>query len=58
MLGAGGQERRRSVSLLVNSFYAFDWMDGWMAAAAAASEALEFEVKQIDLVVEIMTFHP
>ena len=28
------------------------------AAAAAACEALEFEVKKIDLVVQIMTFHP
>jgi hypothetical protein len=29
-----------------------------MAAAAAASEALEFEVKKIVFVVQIMTFHP
>ena len=30
---------------------------GWRMAAAAG-EALEFEVKKIDFVVEIMTFHP
>jgi hypothetical protein len=31
---------------------------GWRRMAAAASEALEFEVKKIDSVVQIMTFHP
>jgi hypothetical protein len=54
LCGVGDKGRRRSVTLLVNinNPYAFRWM-----AAAAACVALEFKVKKIEIVVQIMTFH-
>ena len=62
-VGVGGKrDVGASLCLSITYMRLIGWLDGWMAGwrrmAAVACEALEFEVKKIEIVVQIMTFHP